>query len=81
MIKQYRHPLCTHFCINPFVSPYRLYGIQREFLNKSPTINWFPSTFGPSSWEPTNSGSFINQFPQDTSNIDAMNRKDKQKNL
>ena len=32
----YRHPLSTYFCIYPFESPYRFYGIQRELVDKTP---------------------------------------------
>ena len=46
-IKQYRHPLSTHFYIHPFESPYRFYGIRRELVNKPSMINRFPSTFCP----------------------------------
>ena len=39
LIKQYWHPLSTNFCIYPFETPHRFYGIRREL------VNWFPSTF------------------------------------
>ena len=46
-IKQYRHPLSTHFCIYPFESPHRFYGIRLELVHEPPIINWFPRTFCP----------------------------------
>ena len=45
LIKQYRYPLCTHFCNYPFELLHRIYDIQRESVNKPPIINWFPCTF------------------------------------
>ena len=39
LIKQYRHPLSKHFCIYPFESPHRFYGIRLELVNKPPLIN------------------------------------------
>ena len=41
LIKQYRHPLSTHFCIDPFESPHRFYETQRELVNKPLMINLF----------------------------------------
>ena len=45
LIKQYRHPLSTDFCIYPFELPHQYYGSQWELVYKPPIINWFPSTF------------------------------------
>ena len=45
LIKQYRHPLSTIFCIYPFDSQYQFYVIRRELVNKLPIINWFRCTF------------------------------------
>ena len=44
LIKQYRHPLSTHFCIYPFESLHQFYGIQWELVNKLFIIS-SPSTF------------------------------------
>ena len=51
LIKQYRYPLSTHFCIYPFESPNRFHGIRWELIYK----------IGQKVL-----GSFINQFPLDT---------------
>ena len=45
LTKQYRHPTSTHFCIYPFESPHRCFGIWEELVNESPVIIWFPSAF------------------------------------
>ena len=42
LIKLYKHPLSTHFCIYPFESPHLFYGIWWELVNKPAIINWFP---------------------------------------
>ena len=47
IIKQYRHPLSTHFCIYPFESLHQCYRILQELAYKTPKINWFPSVFCP----------------------------------
>ena len=45
MIKQYRDPSSTHFCIYPFKLSHQFYGFRRELVNKFPIINWFPCIF------------------------------------
>ena len=37
MIKQYRRPLSTHFCIYPFKSQHGFYRIQQELVNTKAT--------------------------------------------
>ena len=44
-IKQYKHPLSIHFCIYPFESPNRCYGIRWELVNKTPMNNSLPSMY------------------------------------